>query len=53
MGEGVESLGAEVADSCQMPGGGWKLNLSSLGEQIVFLITEPSSPWSQRNDSKE
>lgn len=49
---GIESLGAEVTDSCQLPGGGWKLNLSPLGERIVFLITEPS-PWSQRHDSKE
>ena len=42
--EGIGSLGTEVTDSCELPGGCWELNPASLEEQPqpVPLTTEPS-----------
>ena len=40
--ENIESPGTGVTDSCELPCGCGELNLGPLGEQSVFLTTEPS-----------
>lgn len=41
LGPGVRASGTGVTNVCELPCGGWKLNLGHLKEKPVFLTTQP------------
>lgn len=40
--EGIRSPAPGVTSDCELPSGGWELNLCPLEEEAVFLTTELS-----------